>query len=215
MLKTNVFAGSISNLTDARYFAARGAQFLTFNLDEATDLHISAEKAAAIKEWVEGPAFVGSFQMASIADIRFLLEKLNLKMIQTGPFVLLENLKNNDLGVPLIRELVIEQLNDSATLETTLESLSSVFDFVFLNFEKTGITWSSLKTNQDYFSLLKNWTSKSKLIIAMAHDPSETQEIIDALNPFGLYLRGGAEEKIGYKSFDELDKILDALEEDN
>jgi phosphoribosylanthranilate isomerase len=215
MLKTNVFAGCISNLTDARYFAARGAQYLSFNLDETADLYISAEKAAAIKEWVEGPTFVGTFQMASVADIRFLLEKLNLQMIQTGPFVPLENLKGNDLGVPLIRELIIEQLDDASFLEAILESVSAVVDFIFLNFEKNGITWSALKGNQEYFSLLKKWTSKSKLIIAMTHDPRETQEVIDSLNPFGLYLRGGAEEKVGYKSFDELDEILDALEEDH
>ena len=53
MLKTNIFAGGITNLTDARYFAARGAQYLSFNLDKGTALNISPEKTAAIKDKID------------------------------------------------------------------------------------------------------------------------------------------------------------------
>ena len=34
MLKLDVFAGTIANLTDARYFAAREAKWLGFNMDK-------------------------------------------------------------------------------------------------------------------------------------------------------------------------------------
>lgn len=211
MLKTNIFAGGITNLTDARYFAARGAQYLSFNLDEGADLSISSEKTAAIKEWVEGPAFVGAFQMASVEDIQFLVKRLNLQLVQTGPLIPLSAIANNNIEVPLIREIIIEQLIDLSTLEDQ-EVIKDVFDYVFINFEKNGISWMEIKENQDALSQLKQWSSNTKLILAISHQATETEEMLDMLSPYGLYLQGGAEEKVGFKSFDDLDEILDILE---
>jgi len=214
MLKTNIFAGGITNLTDARYFAARGAQFLSFNLENGATLGISSEKTAAIKEWVEGPSFIGSFQITPLEDIRFLVERLNLHMVQIGPFVPLQELKDNPIGVPLIREVIIEDINELSALSNELETLSGNFDFILINFEKNGIGWSNIKENSAVFTLLKSWNAETKLVLAIAHNPSETQEILDELNPYGLYLQGGEEEKVGFKSFDDLDEILDVVEED-
>ncbi|MFT4667048.1 MAG: phosphoribosylanthranilate isomerase [Polaribacter sp.] len=214
MLKTNIFAGGITNLTDARYFAARGAQFLSFNLEQGATLGISSEKTAAIKEWVEGPSFIGVFQITPLEDIRFLVERLNLHMVQVGPFISLDDLRNNPIGIPLVREVIIEQLNDFSTLSNELETLSSFFDYILINFEKNGIAWSAIREDSTVFTMLKNWSADSKLILAIAHDPSETQEILDELNPNGLYLQGGEEEKVGFKSFDDLDEILDVVEEE-
>ncbi len=214
MLKTNIFAGGITNLTDARYFAARGAQFLSFNLEQGATLAISSEKTAAIKEWVEGPSFIGVFQVTPLEDIRFLVERLNLHMVQIGPFVSLEELKRSPIGVPMIREVIIEQLSDFSTLSNDLEALSSFFDYILINFEKNGIGWPTIKKDSAVFTMLKNWDADSKLILAIVHDPSETQEILDELSPNGLYLQGGEEEKVGFKSFDDLDEILDVVEEE-
>lgn len=214
MLKTNIFAGGITNLTDARYFAARGAQFLSFNLEESATLAISSEKTAAIKEWVEGPSFIGVFHISALDDIRFLVERLNLHMIQLGPFFPVENLKDHKLGVPLIKEVIVEQLNELSAILEEQETLSYIFDFMLINFEKNGISWSAIKESPAILDNLKNWNSNSKLVLAISHQPSETQEILETLNPYGLYLQGGEEEKVGFKSFDDLDEILDALEDE-
>lgn len=49
MLKIKVIADNVLNLTDARYFAAFGVDFLVFNL-----ANISHEAVKEICEWVEG-----------------------------------------------------------------------------------------------------------------------------------------------------------------
>lgn len=49
MLKTRVIADNVLNLTDARYFAAFGVDYLIFNLSK-----ISKEAVAEICGWVEG-----------------------------------------------------------------------------------------------------------------------------------------------------------------
>ncbi len=53
MLTRRVIAADIANLTDARYFAARGVDYLMFDLS-----HITLERLLEIKEWVEGPAAI-------------------------------------------------------------------------------------------------------------------------------------------------------------
>ncbi len=53
MLKTKVIASDITNLTDARYFAARGVDYLMFYMKD-----IDIEDIIAIKEWVSGPKII-------------------------------------------------------------------------------------------------------------------------------------------------------------
>lgn len=49
MLKRSVIAADITNLTDARYFASMGVDYLMYNPSD-----ISIHEIGAIKEWVEG-----------------------------------------------------------------------------------------------------------------------------------------------------------------
>jgi len=64
MLKYRVIAAYISNLTDARYFAARGVDHLLYDLDQ-----ISVAQIIEIQEWVSGPTalllFVPFFELTS------------------------------------------------------------------------------------------------------------------------------------------------------
>ena len=48
-----IFASNINHLTDARYFASRGATWMCYNIDK-----LSLTEIAAIKEWVEGPKHI-------------------------------------------------------------------------------------------------------------------------------------------------------------
>lgn len=64
MLSRKVIAMNVTNLTDARYFAARGIDYLLFDLDEMDVSHI-----LEIKEWVEGPEILLLFSAQSINDV--------------------------------------------------------------------------------------------------------------------------------------------------
>jgi len=61
MLNRKVIATHVTNLTDARYFAARGVDYLLFDLDA-----ISLDKTIEIKEWVEGPEIMLLFSVQSL-----------------------------------------------------------------------------------------------------------------------------------------------------
>ena len=126
MLKTRVKASQITNLTDARYFAAWEVEWLGFNFDKGSENYIQPQVMKAIKEWVEGPKLVGEFSFASAEDIRIAKEMLGLDMVQVGMFVEEETLKAlngtcpPDRRVPIIKEIVFHNEMTLTDLELSL-----------------------------------------------------------------------------------------------
>jgi len=59
MLKTRIKASNISNLTDARYYAAWTVNWLGLDLRASAEQPLSLEAVKTIKEWIEGPVIVG------------------------------------------------------------------------------------------------------------------------------------------------------------
>ena len=100
MLKTNVKASSVTNLTDARYFAAWEVAWLGFNFDAGSDRYIQPQLMKAIREWVDGVKAVGEFNMQAPEEIRAAAELLALDAVQVGMFTDLSALDSLGLGVP-------------------------------------------------------------------------------------------------------------------
>jgi phosphoribosylanthranilate isomerase len=211
MLKTKIKANSITNLTDARYFAAREVEWLGFRLEPGADNSISVVAANAIAGWVDGVKIVGEFEFATPVEIRELAAKINLDAIQLGMFVAPEAAKELP-GVPIFREIVVERGSVPAILWERVEELAPWCEVFLLNFQKQGITWDDLKKDEPLRNLVKDLCGKHKVILGIEADSSGLPGLVNTLHPYGLSLIGGAEEQTGVKSFDELDDILDALE---
>jgi len=84
MLKLSVKASQITNLTDARYFAAREVEWLGFNLDTGSENAIPPQQISAIKEWVEGPKIVVEFGLQSPDEIKQAVDYFDLDAIQVA-----------------------------------------------------------------------------------------------------------------------------------
>ena len=44
--------------------------------------------------------------------------------------------------------------------------------------------------------------------------PTNIKKILTTIQPLGISVKGGMEEKVGLKSYDELDEVFELLEED-
>ncbi len=55
MIERRIIAQNITNLTDARYFAALGVDYISFNTLPDSLYAMSLEQILEIKDWVEGP----------------------------------------------------------------------------------------------------------------------------------------------------------------
>lgn len=157
MLKKKVIAGNILNLTDARYFAAWGIDYLLFDLDE-----IDIMTVLGIKEWVSGPKVLLLFGEGSMG----LLDEAILKI---EPYA------------------IGHKGGDNAPIEY-LSAHTELFDY--------SISMISGEEN---------------IIIEGETFTTDTVHSIGT-ESVHLILKGGDEDKIGFKSYDELDEILEKLE---
>lgn len=79
MLKLKIAVLSINNLTDARYFAAYGVDYLGFELNPENSDFLGFDKIKEIVEWVEGPKTLG--QLADISGAKLFDEVLHLDAV--------------------------------------------------------------------------------------------------------------------------------------
>ncbi|MCB0568434.1 MAG: N-(5'-phosphoribosyl)anthranilate isomerase [Phaeodactylibacter sp.] len=210
MLKTNVKASSVTNLTDARYFAAWEVAWLGFNFDAGSDRYIQPQLMKAIREWVDGVKAVGEFNMQAPEEIRAAAELLALDAVQVGMFTDLSALDSLGLGVPVIQELVLESVAGlDAAAEQMARGKASV-DIFLLNFDKNGMRWSELlPAERERLRLL---CREYHILLSIGLAPGEAASLLEEVAPYGISLQGGDEEKVGFKSFDELDDLFEAIE---
>lgn len=119
---------NITSLTAARWAAAEGFDYISFNFDKTDANYISPMKVAEIQKWVTGIKFTGKFLNVELAVILDLYKLLNLDAIEidlkTAEILLLDH------NIPTI--LHIEK--DSVTKALEFQKIDKgVFAFYFLN----------------------------------------------------------------------------------
>ena len=213
MLRTKIKASSITNLTDARYFAAWDVEWMGFILDPGSELYVPPPTVQAIRDWIDGPGIVGEFNRQSAEEIRTAAELLQLDAVQAGMFTSPETLIELEGALPVIKEVVIESGSDEATVREQLDDFAHLAAYFLLNFDKNGITWPQLKSGGPLpLEALRSICRQHAVYLSIDLDAGSLDELLRELQPRGLSLRGGVEERDGYKSFDEMDDIFEALE---
>ena len=192
MLKTKIIAADLQNLTDARYFAAWLVEYMSFDLSDPT---LNLPKIKEIMDWVEGPIF--SAQYTGLEDrqnIEAQLEALSIDHLILGPYAD-EDLVNSDWQVTKI-----------ILLDEKIEDLTSDRTYI----AQSSTTYSELSLDKK--NILKELCNSHSIYLDCGFTAAEINEIL-TLGITGLVLRGGEEEKVGVKSYEDLDEILEALED--
>jgi len=212
MLKTQIKASQINNLTDARYFAAWGAEWLGFDLTEGSENYIGLDQIKEIKEWVEGPRIVGEFMLQTPNEIQMIVDSLDLDDIQINSFADIDYLKALE-GLSIIKEVIIDQETTELLLAQHLAEMKPFVAQFLLNFDKSSMNWAAIQNNEKLpLSTLKQIIKDYKVILSINDKPKQMNEMLDQLQPTGINVKGGAEEKVGFKSFDEMDELFEVLE---
>lgn len=192
MLKTKIIAADLQNLTDARYFAAWLVDYMSFNL---SDPSANLPKIKEIMDWVEGPIFSAQYTgLEGRQSIEAQLEALSIDHLILGPFAN-EDLINSDW-----------QVTKTILLEDEIGELTS---------DRTYIAQSTMafsEFSQDKMNTLKKLCNSHSIYLDCGFSSSDIHNILD-IGITGLVLRGGEEEKVGVKSYEDLDEILEALED--
>lgn len=214
MLKTKVKATAITNLTDARYFAAWGTNWLGFDLQQGSDTYVQPQLVHAIKEWVDGVEIVGEFDLEPAPEILTTAKMLGLNVVQLGMFSSVETAIEVQEQYPIIKEVVIEKTTTIKDLTTVLEEFAPYALAFLIDFEKNNIHWDDLKNGLPFdLAPFRSSCADFPILLALPWSNTDTlEEVLTTIRPYGISLKGGVEEKVGYKSFDELDKIFEAIE---
>lgn len=194
-LKTNVIAAEVGNLTDARYFAAWGVDYITYHLDSTAEQFMGVEAIREIIEWVEGPVNMGYISGLNISEALVMdYQSLGLSGLVANSFLETEKLYE-------ISNKVYKEVTDISLLANMSEELI----IVKLSFEN--------KTS-NYLAEIKSAAQNNEVYIDGVQSLVDLQFLLEETNPTGIVLRGGEEEKVGFKSYDELDEIFEWLEVD-
>lgn len=213
MLKIPIKGSQIANLTDARYFAAWQVDWLGYCLDEAAPSFLRPAEFSAIREWVEGPKVVGEFGLQEVDTILDLATLLQLPAVQVGPFLQGEALAPLE-GLEVFKEIVVDAKDTAASLRVQLADSAPYVNHFVVDFSKNGWTWKALQESPDWgVEALAALSEAFPLWLDLSIPPTEIEALVSQLKLQGLSLKGGEEEKVGVKSFDELDEIMEALED--
>ena len=211
MLKTKVKASSVTNLTDARYFAAWDVEWLGFNFDVGSETYIQPQAMQAIKEWVDGVKIIGEFSLQPFEEILSAADLLELDGVQLGPFTPSDTLRAlHENEAPILLEAVVEEAGKLEEATAGFAAMAPYVEAFILNFDKNGISWKSLQGGT--LKYLMELCLDYPVILSLDFDAGTLEEALESLQLYGINVRGGAEEKVGFKSFDELDELFEALE---
>lgn len=209
-------ASSINNLTDARYFAAWNVEWLGFSLEMGSSNYTRPQDVKEIKDWLVGPKIIGEFGVGQdLVEIQTSIELLNLDGVQLNMFAEDGIAQQLHGKTTVIKEWVLEKTSDMQAFVNQCTKSGAVVDFFYLDMEKNGIRWQDLKQDKTALELLQNLCQEYAVLISIVCPASELKDFLDVVQPYGISLQGGEEEKVGVKSFDDLDGIFDVLEELN
>jgi len=212
MLKTKVKASSITNLTDARYFAAMGVEWLGFNLNSKNTPVVPFESIREIEAWVEGVKIVAEYGDESWDKILEGVQEVIPNVVQLGGDHGVSEMMELPASVGIIKEIVIGRDISIESLLQQMEEMEGHVQAFSLNFSPNHIRWQELEQGVP-FSVqdLKNLTSKFPILIEMNLGQEDLSKCLALENLEGLTVKGGEEEKVGFKSFQELDDFFDVL----
>lgn len=189
-----LFADKITNLTAARYFAARGASWLLFDPSS-----ISIPEINAIRGWVEGPK-IGIYLPLGLASMEGdLLSKIQPEGIMLGHFAEQTGLPAE---MPQIKEWRPESGDDGSTIMDWINSWPQAICHV-LRLED----WPP----SELLPLLDSMGQIPNLVVHIQLEKLiNNNQILDRVS--GVCLMAPSEEEVGLLSFDDIDEAIDQLE---
>lgn len=181
-LKTTVVVGNITNLSDARYCAGMGVDYLCFPAHR-----VNPKTFEEITGWVSGPTFV--LDVSQVSDILAILAQYNTDhiLITTQQLEFIPTL----IGKKLIVRL------DSSLINLNFHRENHPKEILFLLAEESQI--GDFPREKGFSTLVK------------VKDPSSITSLLQQ-KIAGIWLDGSDEDRPGLKDYSTLEVVLEQLE---
>jgi phosphoribosylanthranilate isomerase len=205
MRPVQIIAADIEHLTDARYFAAHEVDFISFKhkSTENQESGLNHEEIMSISQWIEGPKIIVPCNEIEIFN------GLNVEACFFESRQELDYTKELS-GLTRFKLRKIENFNTLITEGVSGTDMVIHADHLILDFRVCGLPCDEL-LNGENLDFLQAIAAATSLFIDVSCDIETLMKLINQINPEGIVIRGGAEERAGYKSFDELDELFEIL----
>jgi phosphoribosylanthranilate isomerase len=197
---TQVKLGHVTNLSDARYAAAVGINYIGFCFDPSNENYIAPIKAKEMIDWVTGSYIVGEFGKQSIQEINDISELLGVDAIEVNNQILPDELAA--IGKPIIKKINVDDFNIEQ-IKTELQAYHQFCDAFHLY---SGTNQLPLSNNE-----ISSLTASYKIIWGFPLDKTTVVSLIQTIQPYAIHISGGNEEKVGIKDFDDLNDLLEQI----
>lgn len=194
---TKIKLSPITNLTDARYAAAAGIEYMGFCFDPNSADFLLPIKAREILEWTSGSHAVGEFGEQTVEEIAELSDLLGMDVVLIQNSLLPDELPA--IGKPIIKAI---HFDDMGPVEVANE-LCAYAPYADA-FQLNGSKDISVRTDE-----LIEICLQYKIVWNLPYSASNVLEILQKFKPYSLAILAGNEEKTGMKEYDELNDLLD------
>jgi len=191
-----ILAQSVENLTDARYFAARQVDWISLTAEAAGREVLDLDRVREIASWLDGTQLVLSFDETPVAEALWLTRESGISAVSMPYRELSE-----DPGLDLFMRVSYGTPGWSGQLSRVFRNGC----FAVLQDLPADLPVEELK------ALLPTPFLRKKCFLDTAVDADKLALVDKELPGVGFCVNGSSEEKLGVKSFDELDLDMDLL----
>jgi len=203
-LSNFVYISNVNNLSDARYAAGMGVNLLGFRLDPKDEASLNPAQFSEISEWISGVKIVGEFGDSNPQEIKASLDQFAVDYLLVSDESQIHDFSM--IGIPLIFRLEITNENKQ-DLESTMNFCVGTVEYFLLESKHENV-------NEADVNLITELATKYPIIMGYGVDTGNAKTIVGDLHLKGISLKGSPELRPGYKDFDEMADILEALEID-
>jgi phosphoribosylanthranilate isomerase len=196
MLKTLVKVSGIENLSDARYCAGMGVEFLGFPLSQ-----IPFEKFQEIRNWITGVEIVGELTGPTTQEKIDLIQQFKPDRIEVDSKANLLELKK--LELPIILRVNLDSDNLPSLFATAAPFVSH---FLLVGDDKDSLLGAE--------SQVEIWAAQYSMILGLDFPEEDLEEWVSQTSIKGIGLIAGKEDRPGFRDFTDLMTILEKLEID-
>jgi len=196
-LKTTVIINEVTNLSDARYCAGMGVDFIGFRIDPGHAKYVDLENYNEITNWVAGIKFIG--ESATIADFNNIDHNIDQMILDDIGLLPQYN------GEPALWSVSINDINEHKAL---IANNKAKVSGIVLTSDKNEIT-------EEYKNQITALASDLDIFLSFGINKGNVIELINELPIKGLSLKGSDEIRPGFKDYDELADILEQLEDED
>lgn len=198
-----VILNSVNNLSDARYAAGMGVDLMGFEVEEGVDRYVSPDLFKAITAWLSGVQTVASVSVLNPGTLAFIQEQYQPDFIQ---FESIEGISQSDVSaIACIQKIVIPPGKELEVLAQVKQHMYDEANFILLELSD----WAEW---QKHTEIISEVNSHHTILWALPIE-KEDVAVIQSLDLKGIALKGGDEQRPGWKDLDQLIDILEALEE--